>query len=146
MTERFTKEQFEAALPVGSLTGKALWQGLGLVNGEFCYVVPVKPGVLIYVRSSVKADGIAADTGEDSIRCWIAADETGRFLGSKDSRWIARTSGWRDNMIKTLRTLWTAGRAVEHCSCGTLKLALKNKTTGAWFTKCPTCNPWRKTA
>ncbi len=144
MTEHFTREDFEKALPV--VGSQPLWTALGLRGGEFCYFVPVKPGVMIYVRSSVKADGFAADTAEDSIRCWLTSDDRGTPLGSKDSRWIARTSGWQRRMTETLRTLWRAGRAVERCGCGTLKLMLKNKKESTWFAKCPKCNPWKKTA
>lgn len=113
--DRFSREQFEAALP---RTGKtnALWQHIGLVSGEHCYVIPVQPGVLIYVRSSVGIDGVAAETAQDSIRCWLAADSTGKPLGSKLNRWISRVNGWEKRMTETLRTLWRVGKKLGKCN------------------------------
>ena len=151
MTERFSVPEFELALPAAA--GQALWQPLGLVGGEHCYVVPVKPGVLIFVRSSVKADGWAAETAQDSIRCWLASDDKGTPLGSKDQRWIARTSGWRKRLLDTLRALWRLGKQLTPCSCGAQMLALKVKkegeNRGKWFAKCPQCQKfggWLKSA
>ncbi len=152
MIDHFSKDEFEKALPVAG--GLPLWRPLGLRAGEHCYGVPVKPGVLIHIRSSVGPDGHAADTAKDSIRCWLSADEGGKPLGSKDSRWIARTNGWQRRLTETLRTLWRMGRQLDACpECGRTMLALKVKrdgpNVGRWFAKCMDCNRdggWLKTA
>lgn len=142
MIDQYTKERFEEALP--KVGGQPLWTALGLRGGEHCYIVPVAPGVLIYVRSTVRADGVAADTAKDSIRCWLASDDGGSALGSKDVRWIARTTGWDRRMTETLRALWRLGRQLKPCACGKMMLALKvtkpGENKGRWFTKCPDCD------
>jgi hypothetical protein len=141
MIDVFTRQRFEAALPVHNRTGVALWKGMGLVNGEYCYVVAVQPGVLIYVRSSVGPSGYAAESGEDSIRCWIASDETGTPLGSKMSRWVTRVPGWEDRLKELLRALWTIAAQLKPCPvCGETMKAFRVKkegpNKGRWFTKC----------
>lgn len=152
MIDRYTRSEFEAALPV--VNGRPLWQGLGLRSGEHCYTVAVKPGVLIYVRSSVKADDLAADTAADSIRCWLSADDRGTPLGSKPSRWISRVNGWDQRLTETLRALWRLGHQLTPCPrCNVTMLALKvekeGENKGKWFTKCPACghrgNGWLRT-
>lgn len=142
MIDRYTRERFEAALPV--VGGQPLWTSIGLRDGEHCYIVPVAPGVLIYVRSTVQRDGLAADVAKDSIRCWLASDDAGTSLGSKDVRWIARTSGWDRRMTETLRALWRLGRKLKPCGrCGRTMSAVKTKSgpnTGRWFMKCFPCD------
>lgn len=73
----FTKEEFEKALPKHKDTGVGLWSPLGLDKGEWTYAVPVKrkdgAPITIMIRSSVRADGVAASTGKDSIRMWLEA-------------------------------------------------------------------------
>ena len=87
MIDRYTRDRFEAALPhVTKHPVNTLWNYIGLVGGEHCYAVPVKLGVIIYIRSTVESNGLAADTAKDSIRCWLAADQTGAPLGSKNER------------------------------------------------------------
>ncbi len=77
MIDHFSKSEFEAALPAGH------WTSAGFQSGEYCYIVSVKEGVNIFVRSSVKSNGHSADTGEDSIRLWLSSDSKGTPLGSK---------------------------------------------------------------
>jgi hypothetical protein len=150
----FSRERFEQALPVHKDTGKPLWQGIGLREGEECYIIPVRlnPGVLIYIRSSVKENGYAAESAEDSIRCWLAADITGRGLGSKPKRWITRVNGWDKRLTEQLQLLWRVGRRIEACHNPahaddqfiTLRHAYRvkdkeSKNYGQWFLKCPAC-------
>ena len=142
MIDTFDRAAFEAALP--SVARQPLWSALGLVAGEHCYVIPIKPGVLIYIRSSVDASGFCAETGWDSIRCWLAADATGKPLGGKCERWISRVSGWQNRMTETLRTLWRLGRKLKPCpDCGVQLHALKVKKPGPnhgrFFASCPSC-------
>lgn len=141
MIDVFTRERFEAALPVHNVTGAALWKGLGQIQGEYCYAVPVQPGVLIFIRSSVDFSGVAAQSGEDSIRCWLASDETGSPLGSKMSRWVTRVPGWEERLKAQLRAFWTIGRKLKPCPvCNTPPMALCVKkpgpNKGRWFSKC----------
>ena len=69
--DRFTQEQFEAALPLHNLTGAPLWESLGAIHGEETYAIPVEgTNKRIVIRSSIR-NGVAADTGRDSIRLWV---------------------------------------------------------------------------
>lgn len=142
MIDRFTRERFEAALPRLGPTN-ALWSYVGLINGEHCYAVPIRSGVLIFIRSSVNSNGIAADTAEDSIRCWLASDDKGKTLGSKHTAWITRVRGWEERLLKTLRVLWRLGNRLGLCACGGQLLALKVRkpgpNQGRWFSSCSIC-------
>lgn len=119
MTERFSLEQFQQALPIDKDGGK-LWYYIGLEDGEHTFSVPVLRNdgdaqVEIIVRSSVREDGYAADTGEDSIRCWLADSVDRQPLMGKTKRWIARTSGWRGNLKNLLRDLYKVGLHLGTC-------------------------------
>lgn len=143
MIDRFDRARFESVLPKDRRNGLPLWSRAGFVNGEHCYCVHVKPGVLIYIRSTLRIDNLAADTAKDSIRCWLASNPSGTPLGSKDQRWIARTNGWDRRLTETLRKLWRFGRQLEPCNrCGGATLALKTRggeNAGRWFRKCSNC-------
>ena len=141
--DQFTKSRFEAALPV--VGGQLLWSSIGLRDGEHCYLIPVKPGVVIYIRSSVDSSGLAAPSAKNSIRCWLASDDKGNPLSSKVERWITRVNGWEERLTETLRKLWRLGRQLHYCErCQpiTMTRAFKAKTgdhTGQFFQKCPNC-------
>lgn len=144
MIQRFTRAEFEAALPKIKNTSQPLWSLIGLIDGEHCYAVPVRPGVIIFVRSSIRSDGLAADVAADSIRCWLASGPDGKALSSKNARWITRVNGWEARLTSTLRVLWRLGSKLEICpTCGDMMHALKSKSeanTGRWYRKCLTCN------
>ena len=143
MVDIFTKQQFEAALPV-SKTGDKLWKPLGLMSGEKTYIVPIvgKPRFGIMVRSSVRFDGKSAGTGEDSIRCWIVAHEPGYPpWGSKISKYITRTPGWDRRLIDTLKKLYKMALAIkdcEHCKqpMKVFKVKKEGPNHGKIFLKC----------
>jgi len=149
MIDVFNRERFEQALPQHETTGLPLWVGLGLRGGaqpEYCYTVQVKPGVLIYIRSSVRANGWCAAAAKDSIRCWLASDATGRSISSKDQRWITRMPGWEERLAETLRKLWILGDQLEHCPnhpdpvlMHARKVIKETKNKGKWFQACPNC-------
>lgn len=109
--ERFTREQFEAALPVNKATGEPLWEFLATVKEELTYTMKVAgTNKRIVIRSSIDPKvGIAGDTGEDSIRLWVEyyypkAREW--FALGKFDRWTTRQPGWQDRMVAKLRELW----------------------------------------
>ena len=83
-TDVFSKAEFEDALPIDKDTNKPLWKELGFNKGEYVYLVTVdndnnnRTGVL--VRSSVKANGFSAASGEDSIRLYLMNIETQKPL------------------------------------------------------------------
>jgi hypothetical protein len=146
MVDEFTREQFEAALPINKHTGKTMWVGNGVQSGEYTYTIPIDGQVSIFVRSSVRSYGVSALSGEDSIRAWLVTSD-GNPLGSKVSRWITRVKGWDKRMADTLRTLWGWRKAAGNCSCGRpmgIFVTKKKKV----FAKCGHCSPtisdWNK--
>ena len=105
--EIFSKNDFEQALPAHKDTGKPLWTALGLKSGEYTYSVPVNGGrVVAEIRSSVGSNGVSAEAGSDSIRCWLVDTKTDKPVGSKVSRWITRQHGWQQRLTNELRVLW----------------------------------------
>lgn len=114
--ETITKQQFEEALPVNKDTGNALWVPNGVVNGEYTYIVHPYPKkkYFIFVRSSIKEDGVSAGLGEDSIRAWIV-DEDGKNWGSKSQRWVTRQRGWENRLTEMLRTLTSQISKIGPC-------------------------------
>ena len=145
MIDRFDRKRFEDALPRHKDTQQPVWRGLGLIGGEYCYTVEIQPGVLIYIRSSVKADGWAADTAEDSIRCWLT-DPQGRPLASKDQAYVTRVNGWAGRLTDLLRKMWRLGSQLGECPhCGATTLAVKTKTgqhVGRYHERCGPCGLW----
>jgi hypothetical protein len=138
--ERFTKEKFEEALPRHRETGEPLFVPDGVKDGEYQYFLKVKEGVFICIRSSVRPDGVAADTGLDSIRAWLV-DGIGRPLGSKVISYTTRCPGWQDRLTRILKELWARGNMVNPCpDCGKLmgifKVKKEGKNRGRLFTKC----------
>lgn len=109
--ERFTKEQFEAALPLNTATGDPLWTYGGFDKGEHIYYLDViATNKRLVIRSSVDRSGRAAETGADSIRLWIEYyyDKSGRWhpLKKHQTRWTTREPGWAERMTDKLRELY----------------------------------------
>lgn len=117
--DRFTKEEFEAALPVHQESGQVLWSCRGCVGGEFVYDVSTAiPELVIRVRSSVGPDGMAADSGEDSIRVWLCHTD-GTPWGSKTQRWVTRMPGWADRLKTLLREQYKVVLLIKRHKCPT---------------------------
>lgn len=144
--EIFTREQFESALPCHCKTQEKLWQSAGLSEGEYSYNVRPFPSLpyAIHVRSSVKANGISADTGQDSIRAWIVTTTTEgkpKPFGSKISRYTTRLPGWQDRLTVILRKLAMLIKQIAPCeSCGhdcpPFKVKKDGPNKGRLFSKC----------
>lgn len=121
--EIFSKEQFEAALP-----NTVSWKCLGLKDGEFAYKMQINDDIFIQIRSSVKANGFSADTGQDSIRAWLV-DNNGKPLGSKVLKWTQRIPGWEERMLDVLRILWKRAQWAGYCpDCKIPMGVFKSKT------------------
>lgn len=138
--ERFTKDEFEAALPRHKDTGDTMWTPNGCVSGEYEYFIKVRDGVFVKVRSSVRQDGVAADTGKDSIRAWLVGEDA-QPLGAKLLSHTTRLPGWQDRMDKILKELWKRGMSLQNCpSCdkpmGYYKVKKDGENKGRLFTKC----------
>jgi hypothetical protein len=104
MIDQFTKEEFETYLQ----TNHSPFNSLGLVNGEEAYRIPLDNQTSVTIRSSIKADGLSADVGKDSIRCWLMNGD--KPLGSKVSKWTTRQPGWQERLSKNIDqlVLWRA--------------------------------------
>ena len=108
--DTFTKEQFETALPKNKTTHEPMWEALGLLAGEWTYVIPVaETNKRICIRSSVKGNGLSAGVGDNSIRLWV------EYFYAKAGKWFAlgkfdayttREPGWEGRMHKKLQALY----------------------------------------
>jgi len=144
--EIFTKEEFEKALPINKNTGEPMWRNARIIEGgEYCYLIDVDDEVAIMVRSSIDRSGISAESGQDSIRCWLVRKMPcggTAPLGSKVSRWTTRIPGWQDRMTEVIRTLWSWRKKAGNC-CGEprhiLKVKVDTPNKGRIFTKCNSC-------
>ena len=117
MTEIFSIEQFQSALPVDKQTHQQLWEGPAVLYGELTYSLEVNEAVTILIMSSIRDGMTHCDgTGKNSIRAWLAdALDLTQPLAGKDKRWIARTVNWRDNLNDTIRNLWRVGVQLGSC-------------------------------
>lgn len=114
-TETFRKLDFERAL-TDALQGADLkWIDDGLISGERHYSILITRWVKIQVNSTVMKDGLAAPTGENSIRAWIT-DHNGNPLGSKIQRWVTRVPGWQKRLETVLEKLVNMADAIHYCS------------------------------
>ena len=135
--ERFSKQEFEHALPTND-DGEKLWEYVGFEKGEHVYKMQIKNGsvkrVAILIRSSVKADGYAAETGKDSIRLWLVNSKTNDSLGKKVDAYTTRTSGWQERMQEKLRTLYKRGLQMVNCpKCKTGVMLERNGKYGKFY-------------
>jgi hypothetical protein len=116
-----------------------------MIVGEECYQIPINDDIFIHIRSSIGTNGVAADTGQDSIRCWLV-DGNGKPLGSKVNKWTTRVTGWDKRLTEVLRTLWEWARKAGYCeSCNVPMGVYKSKTKknpDRIFSKCRECGTW----
>lgn len=113
--EQFTCVEFEAALPVHKNTGQPLWKGLGLIDGEYCYLLPVTVHAGLLIRSSIKREGVSAGSGEDSIRIRIVRIMDLATCGSKLQKYTTRLPGWQARLTKQLRAMWSMAKETGPC-------------------------------
>lgn len=110
MIDKFSKEEFEKALPTDKNTGERLWEGPTMIKGELTYTIKVKgTNKRIVVRSSIDSSGFAADAGADSIRLWVEYYWQQRDIWrplAKARSYTTRVSGWDVRMTTKLRELW----------------------------------------
>jgi hypothetical protein len=146
-TERFTKKVFEDELPVHKTSGEKLWEYIGVDKGESVYIMKVRKvgvkDIVITIRSSVRVDGVAAATGEDSIRAWLSYED-GKPVGSKLQNYVQRLPGWEKRLTQMLRGLYQRALKIEACGdCGEPKGIFKVKKEGSnkgkLFTTCYGC-------
>lgn len=124
---------------------------LGLVMGEYCFLIPVTDKAGIFIRSSIDHTKISGGTGQDSIRIYptvcqkihtVVGDKwTYQLQGSSDVRWVDRRPGWQKRLQESLEKLsWMISDAGNCPICGKpkkiFKVAKEGANKGRWFAKC----------
>lgn len=115
--DRFTKQEFEQAL-AHIHTG---YEALGLSQGEQTYALPVTESARILVRSSIGQSGVAADTGDDSIRLFIeilqpvngSQVKSWKAAGRKVDAYTTRVPGWPERMAGKITQLFERAKLVR---------------------------------
>jgi hypothetical protein len=143
-TERFSKAQFEEALPKHKDTKEKLWEHAGFIRGEHCYRMNINQDIVIQIRSSVNGNGFAAETGGNSIRAWLT-DMDGEPLGSKVQAYVTRRPGWEKRLVDVLRELWLRAQKAGYCprckkAKGVYKVKKEGRNKGKLFAKCFPCD------
>lgn len=145
-TEIFTKAEFEHALQDIVTQNKILsWSERGLQAGEYRYHVIVKvfpngTKAIVEIASSVGANGLAAETGENSIRIWLSDGKLP--LGNKVQKYVTRVTGWQRRMADVLSLVIEMGNALQYCNtCKSVEhvFVVKNgkpENIGRLFAKC----------
>jgi hypothetical protein len=142
MTESFSLEQFESALPKNkNRNNEPLCVSKGLTHNEYTFLLPISAYAGVMIRSSVDHTGVAASAGEDSIRLWLVDPVTMEPVGAKVSKYVTRVRGWQDRMVSQLRTLYVLGKLVRPCGCGNglvkvNKVKKDGPNKGKLFTSC----------
>lgn len=146
MIDTFTKQEFEAALPTS-------FDPLGLVKGEYCYLVKIDEKVGIYIRSSIGKNRMNRSVGKDSIRVhlvkyYLVSGEykhncvyAYKSMGSKLQKYITRVPGWQRRLNKKIELLRELRLSVGDCNeCdepfAIFKVKKEGRNKGRLFSKC----------
>ena len=135
MIDRFSKQQFEDALPKDKDTHEPVWEYYGFDKGEHTYLIRVgEKHIGVLIRSSIKMDGYAATSGSDSIRLTLINTETGKPLAKKVDAWTQRTYGWDTRMEEKIKTLYKKGMDMVDCpQCGKGTLSKREGKYGVFY-------------
>lgn len=146
--DRFSLDRFEAALPVHNVTGAQLWSRYGFLGSERLYGIAIpydsqEPKVMIWIMSSMGADGWAMEAGENSIRCWLGTPDQ-KPLSNKRQSYITRVKGWETRLRAMLKVLYRMGLEILNpCPhCGAQMSAFwcnQGENEGRRFVKCMAC-------
>jgi DNA helicase-2/ATP-dependent DNA helicase PcrA len=124
---------------------QASWETLGVLYGEWVYLVPLNERVGVYIRSSIHQNDVSAEAGEDSIRVMLFDREERKHISVKTSRWITRVPGWQNRLLDAIDQLTQWHSLAGFCEkCGAPKNIFKVKKDGKnkdrMFGKCTVCN------
>jgi hypothetical protein len=139
-TVRFTKQEFEDALPRRKSTDSPLWSLVGVVGNEYQYRIDFDDpnGCHLIVRSSINpTNDMADDSGEDSIRVFLM-DSNGDFLTAKNAsvqRWVTRQENWKNRLygvFAAYRKLRHLGGDCPVCGKPNKLFKIKKRTSMNW--------------
>ena len=135
MIDRYSKADFEDALPRDKDTNAPLWTHYRFDKGEHTYLIPLKDTrVAILIRSSIEMNGRAAESGNDSIRILLINVATGSPLAEKVDAWTQRTHGWQHRMTEKIRILYKKGLEMANCpQCNDGVLTKREGKFGAFY-------------
>jgi hypothetical protein len=113
--DQFSKQQFEAALPIDKQSNQPLFKCEGVEKGEYIYAWEIKPNLKMVIRSSVKQAGVAAECGKDSIRIILASHDGNRwrYASSGSTVYTQRTPGWEKRLSEKIKELFYRVRKFE---------------------------------
>lgn len=136
-TEKFSLEQFKAALPEGSID-------TGIFRGEHVFRVPVDDKTVILVRSSIGDSGYADNTGEDSIRITLVDSFDLRTIAPKIDAYTTRVAGWEQRMNLKINMLKDYRKQSGNCpKCGDPLRIGRGSRPGKFFGKLfASCSDW----
>lgn len=130
MIERFSKDDFEKALPQFINTGGERYE-LDLGKAK------------LVINSSVDEDGIARDTDKDSIRVFLF-DSKGKFIITKNAKvmnYVTRVKGWEARLKEKIDLMIGYLNQTHPCEiCGTMlhinRAGPQSKNPGRLFLGC----------
>jgi DNA helicase-2/ATP-dependent DNA helicase PcrA len=135
--DRFTKEKFEKFME-----GQKPYEALGLIDGEYCYRIILDGQSAIMLRSSIGANGLAKESGKDSIRLWLVGNDD-KPIGSKLDSWTTRVSGWQNRLFDKIFELVKRRNNAGDCrKCGKPFGIYKNRNNKKLFVKCFPCSKY----
>ena len=137
--DSFDRTRFESALPKHKLTGAVLWESRGVIDGEYCYLLPVTAHSGLLIRSSIHTDGQSAASGKDSIRVVVVRITDLEARGSKLKGHTTRLPNWESRLTALLRRMWPMARLTEPCRQVTMDPKSREERTcpgWIWVYKC----------
>jgi DNA helicase-2/ATP-dependent DNA helicase PcrA len=146
-TEIFNSDQFDAVMVEAADAHSAEAIGFGMKQGEQTWLLDFGDGTGIEVRSSIDGTGLAAGTGDDSIRAWLVETKgtdrvslTHRIrtapLGHQTVSRTHRQPGWEKRLLEKVALLHRRRTLTGNCPKCDMPLKI-------WKTKKPGPNKGR---
>lgn len=116
----------------------------GWEYAEYVWTLEVTDKARIKIRSSIGKNGIAASTGQNSIRFYLE-DSNGKLLwGNMDSIYTTRVPGWQERGKERVEYLKDMADKAGECYCGNIPRIMivrkLNKNKGRLFVSCRKCD------
>jgi len=108
---KITKEHFESILPTHKVTGEKLWRPMGIVAGQYQYVVQVNDSKRIIIRSSIGQSESSDPTVVNHIYQWVEYFKHGQWWASGLDATTFSTIGFQGRMLEETRNLYVQAKA-----------------------------------